>query len=67
MLKGEEVKDLKDLQDYSDQGIQIEINLSKDLQSLNLEINQVNMLISCDSYSGTGLEISKEVNLMGLA
>ena len=66
MLESKQIQYLKDLQNDSYHGIQIEADFSEDLQSLDLKVDQMNVIVSCDTYSGTGIEIPEEIDFMGL-
>ena len=65
MFESKEIQYLKDLKNNSDHRIEIKTNISKKLQSLDLKINRMNSLVSCNTNSWTVIEISKEVNFMG--
>lgn len=64
MFESKEIQYLKDLKNDSDHSIQIKTDIPKKLQSLDLKINRMNFLISCDTDSWTVIKISEEVNLM---
>jgi hypothetical protein len=67
MLETKQIQNLKNLKDYSDDCVQVKTYFPKNLQPFYLKIHQVDVFVSRDTDSGTGVKISEKIDLMRLA